>query len=139
MPECEFFACRREEIDDKLVEEGPHDRFDSVEAKSIDQVEVSSLGAVLGAGSYDELITKVMDGPEAESGESGVFTVPSEIRDALAACSDLDSAAERWAATEEMRLDRWTAAQSRELLDVLAALARASKEDGRQLWVWWSL
>jgi hypothetical protein len=54
-------------------------------------------------GSYDDLIDEVSEGPQTESGDAGVFTVPVAMRDALAA-ADLDAPtiAAKWRATEEL-------------------------------------
>ena len=74
---------------------------------------------------------------EAESGESGVVSVPVSVCDALAATADLPEVAEQWVDTEELRLSRW---QSTDGLDVLEQLRRLVRSrDGKPLWYWWSL
>jgi hypothetical protein len=134
----EFFAARRDEIDDRLVEEGPHGRFPIVEAK-VSHVAIATLGEILGAGTYDELAL-AMEGRGAESGEAALFRVPSQVRDRLAATGDdLDSAAVSWASTEELSLDRWSAEAALEVLRALTQLARQGRAEGRELWYWWSL
>jgi hypothetical protein len=134
----EFFAADSADLDDTLVEEGPAGRYPIVEAKTIDPVSISTLGEILGIGSYDDLIDEVSEGPAAESGEAGLFTIPSRMRDALAQ-SELDatSLAARWGATEE--LSAWPVEDVQTVVRGLAALARHAVTESRQIFFWWSL
>lgn len=133
----EFFAARPEEIDDALVEEGPNGRFHTVVAKTVHSVSISTLGEIIGAGTYDLLLDEVSQGRAAASGEAGIDVVPDSMRDALASAVDLDDVARRWAETDE--LEGWEPAEAREVVRNLAALAREARETGRQVWFWWSL
>lgn len=133
----EFFAVQPDEIDDALVEEGPHERFATVEAKTVDAVSISTLGEILGAGTYDELLDQALNDRQAEGGEAGLTPVPTEVRDALATTNDLDSVAERWAGTEE--LAEWAPGDVREVVQELAALAKQAREANREVWFWWSV
>ena len=51
----------------------------------------------------------------------------------------MDTVAERWAATDELKLDRWSAEIAREVLSELSVLAREAREAGQRLCFWWSL
>ena len=135
----EFFAARAEDIDDGLVEHGPYGRLRLVEAKGLTPVSLATLGEILGAGTYDQLVEPISEGPAAESEEAGLLTIPTGFRDALAEAKDLDIVAERWAATEELSRDGWSAEESREILGELSALARNAAAESRELWYWWSL
>ena len=135
----EFFAARSEDLDEALVEEGPYGRLSTVEAKGLTEVSLATLGEFLGVGAYDELVERIGEGPEAESEEAGLLTIPTELRDALAEAKDIDSVAGRWAATEEPSLDGWRTEDSLGVLRELSALAREAVADGRELWYWWSL
>src|SRR5215212_2348569 len=97
------------------------------------------MGEILGAGAYDQLVEPISEGPAAESEEAGVVTIPTGLRDALAEAKDIEIVAERWAATEELSGDRWSAEESREILGELSALARDAAAESRELWYWWSL
>jgi len=134
----EFFAAKPEEIDDSIVEEGPHGRFATVEANGLSHVPIARLGEILAAGAYDDLILGI-EGRGASSGEAALFSVPEAIRDALADAEDLDATADRWASTDELRLGGWGAESARDLLGILSSLAREARTDGRVLWYWWSL
>lgn len=126
------------EIDDALLDDGPAGRYPVVEAKTVDPVSVSTLGDILAIGSYDDLIDEVSEGPEAASGEAGVFTVPTAMRDALAAPElDVTTVAERWHGTEE--LAAWRPDEVQAVVRELAALARRAAAESRELFFWWSL
>jgi hypothetical protein len=134
----EFFAARADELDDPLVEEGPFERFETVEAKSVDPVSVSTLGEILGAGTYDDLIERAAgEGREGADGEAGVFWIPVEIRDALAECADSDAVAAEWGRTDE--LSGWEPEDTELVVRELVSLARGARDSDRQLWFWWSL
>ena len=135
----EFFAARPEDLDDVLVEEGPHGRLPAIAAKGLTAVSLAKLSEIIGAGAYDALVERIAEGRKAESGEAGLLTIPTEVRDGLAGAHDLDSVAAQWAATEELSLDRWRAQDSLEVLRELRELAREAAVDGQDLWYWWSL
>ena len=135
----EFFAARAEDIDDHLVADGPFGRLQTVEAKGLTPVSLATLGEILGVGTYDELVERTSEGRGAENEESGLLTVPTEFRDALADREDIETVAERWAATEELSLDGWRTEDSLDILRKLSALARDAAAERRELWYWWSL
>jgi hypothetical protein len=133
----EFFAARLEDIDEDLVENGPYERLPTVEAKTLSEVTFATLGEILGVGTYDDLVERAAHGRDAESGESGVLSVPTEIRDALATADDLDAVAERWAATDE--LEEWSPEDVRQVLREVRQLAEDARASDSQLWYWWAL
>jgi hypothetical protein len=133
----ELFAARPGDVDDQLVEEGPHGRLPFVEAKGLSEVTFATLGEILGIGSYDDLIERTAEGRDAEGGEAGVLSVPDEIRDALAAADDVGTVASRWAATDD--LQDWPTADVRQVLAEVRQLASEAQASDRQLWYWWSL
>jgi hypothetical protein len=136
----EFFAARPEDLDDELIDHGPFERLRTVGAKGLSSITIATLGEILGAGSYDDLEQRSAEGPEGGTNEdAGVFGVPTEIRDALAAADDLTAVAEEWVATEEMARDEWQQQEALEVLRELAELARQARADSRELWYWWSL
>jgi hypothetical protein len=135
----EFFAARSEDLDDVLVEEGPYGRLATVEAKGLTEVSIATLGEILGVGTHDELVERIGEGPQAESEEAGVLTIPTELRDVLAEARDINTVAAGWAATDELSLDGWRIEDSLRVLRELSALAREAAADGRELWYWWSL
>jgi len=137
--EVEFFSARAEDIDEALVERGAYGRFPMVEAKGLTEVSLATLGEILGVGAYDDLVDQIAEGPQAESGEAGVVTIPRAFRDAVAGAPDLDSAAERWTATEEMAADRRRKEDVLDVLRELSELARSAASEERDVWYWWCL
>lgn len=135
----EFFAASADEIDDALVEDGPHGRLPTVEAKGLSEVNLATLGEILGVGTYEDLVERAAIGRDSSSGEAGVLTVPSELRDALASSEDLTEVAKQWAATEELALDHWQAEDAVTVLRDLGRLSRDAREHSRGLWYWWSV
>ena len=134
----EFFAARPEEIDDRLVEDGPFERLPTIDAKGLSELTFATLGEILGVGTYDDLVERAAEGPQTESGEAGILSVPSEVRDALAATEDLAPVAARWAATEELE-GFWPPDELHNVLRDVSHLARDARSSGRELWYWWSL
>ena len=134
----EFFAAHPADVDRMLLDEGPAGRYPTVEAKTVDPVSISTLGEILGIGSYDDLIEEVSDGPGAASGEAGLFNIPTRMRDALAAAErDVATIAAKWQATEE--LSAWPAEDVQSVVRELVALAQRAADEARQLFFWWSL
>jgi hypothetical protein len=135
----EFFAARPDEIDDELIEEGPHGRLSTVAAKGLTEVSLTTLGEIIGVGAYDDLVEQIAEGPEAESGEAGILAIPQTFRDCVAGAGDADAAADRWVTTAEMAADGWTKEEAREIVSDLRDLARQAASDNRDLFYWWSL
>ena len=134
----EFFAADPADIDDALLDHGPFGRYATIEAKTIDSVSISTLGEILGVGTYDELVEEVSNGPALASGEAGLFVIPTRMRDALAAAVDEAPAiAAKWHATEE--ISGWYAEDVRTVVLELVALAQRAANESQQLLFWWSL
>jgi hypothetical protein len=134
-----FFAADGRQIDAGLLATGPDCRFAVVAAKGLSPVNIASLGEILGTGTYEHVLGQSVSGhQEAPSGESGVFAIPATLCDALVASRDLEAVAGRWAATDELRRDRW---HTSEALDVLRQLAQlvGARSAGQPVWFWWSL
>jgi len=134
----EFFAAREDEIDDELLE-APYERLETVEAKGLSHVNFATLGEILGLGAYEVLVDRFPLTGSADNDETGVFGLPRDFRDALAELVDVGGAARRWVATEELRMDEWQVEDGERVLREVSALARAAREEQRDLWYWWSL
>jgi hypothetical protein len=145
----DFFVATDDDIDDALVEEGPADRFPTVEAKTIDDVKITSLNAIATGRSYD-----VDDGsfdriyPETplirDGGEEGpwVFRLPTPLLSALsgADAARLTEINEAWAQTEEWALDGVTdPEETRQLVNDVARLARDAQTAEKGVYLWLSL
>jgi hypothetical protein len=74
-----------------------------------------------------------------ESGEYGIDAFPTALRDALARAIDLRAVAERWTATDELKLSGWTVEETLDLLSRLARLAADARASGRELWFYWTI
>jgi hypothetical protein len=132
-----------------LVEQGPANHFPTVEAKSVDDVKITSLNAIATGRSYD-----VDDGsfdrihPETplirDGGEEGpwVFRLPAPLLSALgeADVTRLTEINEAWAQTEEWALEGVTDPdETRWLLTEVARLARDAQATGKGVYLWLSL
>jgi hypothetical protein len=134
----EFFACSEDEIDATLIGEGPFERFEIVEAKTINSVSIATLGEIVGAGMYDELFDLADEiAQQSDDGHSGIDAVLPRVQQALAEATDLDAVAQRWGGTDE--LTDWRPEDVVAVVRELADLARRAQSDGRRLWFWWSL
>jgi hypothetical protein len=135
----EFFLCRGDDLDEELIAAGPSGRHAYVTAKGLTPVNIATLGELLGAGSYDEILQQAgAEHHEADSGESGVWDVPAGVCRALLTSESLETAAQQWVATEELQLDGWRTADGVSMLTQLSELL-AQQQDAQQLWYWWSL
>ena len=131
-----FFAARADQITEAVVEHGPGPEFSAVEAKMMSPVEVASLGEIVGAGSYEQLIALISTSErEGRNGTTGLYFVPGDIGDGLVQ-ADLETVSGRWAATEEMQA--WPLDDVRATLTALRDLASAARSQDKELWVWWS-
>jgi hypothetical protein len=135
----EFFLSTSDGLDKELITSGPSGRLACVTAKGLTPVNIASLGAMLGVGSYEEIFVECgAEHHEADSGESGVWDVPAAVCQALPTIDSLEAVAQQWVATEELRLDGWRASDGLSVLTELSALVSRQK-DGQVLWYWWSL
>ena len=108
-------------------------------AKTHSAVTTGTLGEILAGGDSEELTAQAETDWYGKSGEYGIDAIPTALRDALAAASDLARVAERWTATDELQLDGWTVDETYEVLRSLARLAADARASGRDLWFYWSL
>ena len=135
----EFFLSSSDGLDKELLTSGPSGRLACVTAEGLTPVNIASLGAILGVGSYGEIFAECgAEHHEAESGESGVWDVPAAVRQALLTIDSLEAVAQQWVETEELQLDGWRASDGFSVLTELSALVSRQKE-GQALWYWWSI
>ena len=134
----EFFAARESEIDDELLD-APFERLQTVEAKGLTDINFARLGEILGLGTYEDLVDQFTATGRADDDDVGLYRLPRDFRDALAGLVDIGSAARRWVATEELRMDEWQFEDGESVLREVSALARRAREEHSELWYWWSL
>jgi hypothetical protein len=133
----EFFAASPESVGLSAAD-GPSAGEQTVAAKGLSEVSLATLGEILGAGTYDDLLDVIGDGIDAESGEAGVLPIPDKMRDALARLDSVEQISAAWANTEELAADGWSAEASAVVLRV-GALAQEAGASGLGLYYWWSL
>ena len=135
----EFFLSTDDLLEPPLIESGPHGRVPCVGANGLTPVSIASLGQLLGAATYEDVLRVCGDRHhESESGESGVWDVPSAVAQSLRARENLGPVAQQWVATEELQRDGWQALDALAVLNQLAELL-SQQEQGQSLWYWWSL
>ena len=136
----EYFAVRLDEVDERLVEFGPEERFgETVSARTHSVVTTGTLGEILGVGDSDELTAWAETDWYGAGGECGIDAIPTALRDALAEATALLRVAERWTATDELQLSGWTVDETHDVLRRLVRLAADARSSGRELWFYWSL
>ena len=134
-----FFLSSSDGLDRELIGSGPSGGQAYVTAKGLTPVNLAKLGELLGAGTYDGILGQSgAEHYEAESGQSGVWDVPVDVCRALLARESLEPVAQQWVATEELKLDGWRAEDGVSVLTQLSQLL-GERQDGQQLWYWWSL
>jgi hypothetical protein len=132
----EFFVAPLADIDDAVLEGGPMNRFETVEAKTVSSVSIAMLGEVLGIGTYDDVFDLVDQGRFADHGEAGIDVVPTRCATLLrrrpipraspssgTTLTRCATGAQRKSWKSSRRLLRWPAVQVQQI----------------QLWFWWSL
>jgi 8-oxo-dGTP pyrophosphatase MutT (NUDIX family) len=134
----EFFAARKDEIDEALLE-APYERLETVEAKGLSEINLARLGEILDLGTYDDLVGQFDATGPSDNHDVGLYELPRTFRDVLAGLADVGPAARRWVATEELQLDEWQLEDGELVLREVSALARRALEEQRDLWYWWSL
>lgn len=134
-----FFLWDGSRLEPVLTGKGPSGLVPSVDVKGLTPVNIARLGDLLGVASYDAVIAQCgRKHRESDTRQSGVWQIPAAVGGALRGSRNLEPLAERWAATEELRRDGWTASHG---LDVLSRLAEllTHQERRQELWYWWSV
>jgi hypothetical protein len=127
-------------LDAAVIAGGPVEHSPTADVKGLSEVTLGTLGEVLGVGGADDLAERIGDeGVEAGHGEAGVFSLPNELRDALADLVDRDGVASRWTESEELVADNWQADDAFEALQRMQTVAQAAREAGNPMYYWWSL
>jgi hypothetical protein len=127
-------------LDAAVISGGPLESSPTADVKGLTEVALGTLGEILGAGGADELADRMGDGAlEAEGGEAGVFSLPDDLRDALADLVDGDGVATRWAESDELVADNWRPNDTLEALQRMQIVAQAAREAGNRMFYWWSL
>jgi hypothetical protein len=112
----------------------------AVDLSAISPVALVSLDSAITGDPVDGLSNAVLGNPleVVDDGEQLLFAVRPELTAALAALdgAGVKRAAQTWAATEEMVLDRWTPERCRAAIAALAELAvRATPGAGLYTWL----
>jgi hypothetical protein len=127
-------------LDAAVIAGGPVEKSLAADVKGLTEVALGTLGEILGVGGADDLADRIGDeGVEADHGEAGVFSLPNELRDALADLVDRDGVATRWTEGEELVADHWRADDALEALQRMQTVAQAAREAGNRMYYWWSL
>ncbi|HEY1921384.1 MAG TPA: hypothetical protein VGG44_01355 [Tepidisphaeraceae bacterium] len=121
-------------------------RWVCLESKGVDTIKLGTLSQILAGRSIDDIdmvASFMTNGILDQASDEGpwVFLVPGELQLALAVLDqEMEKrVAEKWAATEEFRLDRWGATDVQQYLHNLVAHARKAKDANKQLLLWMSL
>jgi len=119
----------------------PAAELGGVHLKGIDPVKVAQLHAILTGrpirdvfAAYDPVVSVSEEGP-------WIFRLPVELVNRLAAVGTEESegAVARWAASEEVVLDRMTPDQMAEAFRALMTLAQRAESAGQSVFLWLSV
>lgn len=111
-----------------------------VEYKRVDTVKLDSLGRILAAELGREATKLRFEMLTAEEADHWVFVVPAELVDLLAAArASIAPAASAWAATAELKMDRFKLEDAKEVIASLAKLAMQAKNSKKDLLLYMSL
>jgi len=120
----------------------PVELWPTLECKGVEMVKLSTLvAAATGRPADDELqeAFELAAGDEAEG--PWVLRIPGEIVRLLAGipAAELGAVAARWAESDELRLDGWSASDAADLVARLQAHAQQALASGSSLFLWISL
>jgi hypothetical protein len=140
-------VANRDEAADILNARGAHLRkWTCLESKEIDGIKLGTLAAILQGKSVDDndaVVSFMGDGAiVAEAGKGGpwIFEVPEVLVSGIAGLQEdaYYEIATKWAATEELVLDRWSPDDTEHLVDTVK-LAGMATGAGKGLLLWMSL
>ena len=134
----DFYAAPRASAEKILA--GKAAKLPKVTSKGIDEVKLTSLDAIarkqLSAKGKPGEATLLTD----QDAEQWVFLVSPALVALLArAGAKAGAIAKAWAATEEMKRDGWSPAETKELVDQLVALAATATKTKVDMLLWMSL
>lgn len=135
----DFVIAREDEADALGEAEDPADTWPTLEAKGVETVKLATLCALAAndsddadafAGAFDLVAGDAEEGP-------WILAVPAEIVAVLAGIPDarLASIASRWAETDELQMDGWSAADARDFIGKLRRHAKQALADGASLFL----
>lgn len=147
MPLSDLIIADPDEAPSVNAERGAHlKRWDCLPAKGIDTIKLGSLAQILTnrpPNDVKAVASYMTDALLHQASEDGpwVYLVPEPLQIALSALDEdsEEALAEKWAATEEFRLDGWNSMDVADFLHGLVALARRACESQKSLLLWMSL
>jgi len=119
----------------------PSEEFDGIDIKGIDTVKFTMLHALMTGRPYEELLSEY--DPAFEVSEDGpwVYVIPDELVSRLASLHqhELRGIGDRWAQTDEFRLDGWEPDLVVTTLGQICEHAAKAFSSHRSLFLWMSL
>jgi sigma54-dependent transcription regulator len=119
----------------------PSQEFGGADLKGVDTVKFTKLHSILTGSPFKELRSAYA--PIFSVSEEGpwVFAIPAELVSRLAklAGTERQSVAQKWAQSEEFRLDRWDVQSVESVLGSICEQATNATSSGRTLFLWMSL
>lgn len=138
----DFVIAGEDEAGDLATAVRPAERWPTLECKGVEMVKISTLfAAATGTPPDDDLPGSFELAGEGRDEGPWVFRIPENIAGAIAgiAPDELPAVAARWAATEELRLDGWSAGEAAEVIGQLRGHAKKAIEARSTLFLWLSL
>lgn len=117
--------------------------FPTVQYKGVDIVKLCTLQAIVAGSTFDDALAgydkPVLISPNDE--EEQLYALPSALTKGLSSLAEdrLPDVAAKWAKTDELHLDEWSASDALEVIRALRSLARQAAESRVQVYHYWSL
>lgn len=105
----------------------------------VDIVKLCTLHAIVMGGAFLDVLARYVDilDPGEDSSHEGpwAYEVPADFVARLAGLgdADLEEATTRWAATDELRMDRWTAPDALDTARLIRSVAQEARATGRPM------
>ena len=119
----------------------PLNLFIGVDVSGIDPIKIAELYSIVAGLTFETALDEQTLVLEISEDGPWISKIPDDLRDALAMQteSDLSIVSHKWAKMEEFQLDRWSEKDVETSLISIAELARKSKDQAKQMFLWSSL
>ena len=120
----------------------PADRWPTLEAKGVDPINLSTLYCAITGTNYSNSIQKSFQLAGGNQDEGPwIFKFPNNILESFASIqpANIQAVAEKWAATEELKMGRWSSTDAAEFIRLLHEHSQNALTKKACMFLWLSL